>query len=61
MGETWTGGGAAWHGDEARIRGLVLAESLGDSVEPDARRFTAFSSCDSSVAVKVEEDMPDFA
>jgi hypothetical protein len=48
MGETWAGGGAARDGDEAGIRRLGLVESLGDSVSPDARRFTALSSCDSS-------------
>ena len=44
MGETWAGGRAAGDGDEAGIRGLGLvlgAESLGDSVAPDTRRFTA--------------------
>ena len=48
MGETWAGGGAvtgaAADGDEAGIRGLGLplaTESFGDSVAPDARRFTA--------------------
>jgi hypothetical protein len=48
MGETWAGGGAvtgaAGDGDEAGIRGLGLpltTESLGDSVAPDAQRFTA--------------------
>ena len=44
MGETWAGGGAAGDGDEAGIRGLCLAlgsESLGNSVAPDVRRFTA--------------------
>jgi hypothetical protein len=59
---------------EMRLRGLGLAEWLGDSVAPDALPFTALSSCDSSrtwwtlgggevvsVAFKVEADKPDFA
>ena len=41
MGETWAGGGADGDGDEAGIRGSGLAESLGDSVAPDAQQFTA--------------------
>jgi hypothetical protein len=44
MGDTWSGGGADGDGNAAGMRGLVLAlgaESLGDSVAPDARRFTA--------------------
>ena len=45
MGESWAGGGGGGDGDEGGIRGLGLlalrAESLGDSVAPDARRFTA--------------------
>jgi len=43
MREPWAGGGAAGDGDEAGVCGLGLAlgvESFGDSVAPDARRFT---------------------
>jgi hypothetical protein len=40
MGESWAPSGAAGEGDEEGIRGLGLAESLGDSVAPDARQFT---------------------
>jgi hypothetical protein len=62
MGETWARGGAAGDGDEAGIRGLGLAESLGDSVAPDARRLTA--GCPAgigSLPLDVEEDKSDFA
>ena len=44
----WEKFGAAGDGDEAGIGGLGLAESFGDAVAPDARLFTALSSCDSS-------------
>ena len=44
MGESWAGGGGGGDGDEAGVRALgvaLRAESLGDSVAPDVRLFTA--------------------
>ncbi len=44
MGESWAAGGGGGDGGEEGVRGLGVAlgaESLGDSVAPDARRFTA--------------------
>ena len=46
----WEKPGHRGDGDEEGIRGLGLAESLGDSVAPDTRWFTA--GCPSSIPAR---------